>query len=314
LFILTTLDAGTRVGRYLFQEVLGGVWRPLGETRRLSANLLASGLMVAGWGFFLVLGVRDPDGGVKALWPLFGIANQMLAAIALCLGTTVLLKMQLQPDRPGRPALVLVTLIPLAWLLAVTLTAGGQKLLHPDPRIGFLSGARACTARIQAAEQTLQTAAPAEAVRPAAEAALRAQRQARFNLQVDAVAVTVYLGFLIAFLALSVREWCLMLLRRRPPTLSETLPVWLPDHALAEPRPWRWAHVLALALGLARELVGEPEPRRETALACQPCKRLGAGEPATMLKETGQDLARGPAGREYARRLEERYRSVRRCC
>src|SRR3989454_1168578 len=136
LFILTTLDAGTRVGRYLLQDVLGNVWKPLGETKSLGANVLASVLMVSGWGYFLIQGVRDPLGGINSLWPLFGIANQMLAAIALCLGTTIILKMglgreqakvQCPKSKVGRPVLAVGTLVPVLWLLAVTMAAGEPK-------------------------------------------------------------------------------------------------------------------------------------------------------------------------------------------
>ncbi len=153
LFILTTLDAGTRVGRYILQDFLGGIARPLGDTKNHFASVVASGLIVCAWGSFLIQGVRDPLGGINSLWPLFGIANQMLAAIALCLATTIILKMQLGASpgaqspgphpKAGRPALALITLVPLLWLLAATMTAGVEKIFHPDPRIGFLAQASA---------------------------------------------------------------------------------------------------------------------------------------------------------------------------
>ncbi len=150
LFILTTLDAGTRVGRYLVQDFLGHIWKPLGDTKKFGANFFASVLVVAAWGWFLIQGVRDPLGGINSLWPLFGIANQMLAAIALCLAVTIILKMQLakaevggQKSEAGRPALALIALVPLVWLLAVTMTAGVQKIWHPNPKIGFLAQAAA---------------------------------------------------------------------------------------------------------------------------------------------------------------------------
>src|SRR4051812_22742444 len=144
LFILTTLDAGTRVGRYLLQDVLGHFSRPLGNTANLGANIFASVLVVIAWGYFLIQGVRDPLGGINSLWPLFGIANQLLASIALCLVTTVILKMHLGPltaltPKVRRPAYALMTFVPLLWLMAVTMTAGYQKIFDPSPRIGFLS-------------------------------------------------------------------------------------------------------------------------------------------------------------------------------
>ncbi|HEV8176697.1 MAG TPA: carbon starvation CstA family protein, partial [Gemmatimonadales bacterium] len=198
LFILTTVDTGTRVGRFMLQELAGQIWHPLGRTSWYPSTVLASALVVAGWGYFLVQGVLDPLGGINSLWPLFGISNQLLATVALCVGTTLIIK-------SGKARYAWVTLLPLAWLVAATFTAGWQKVFADDSRLGFL--AHATQTSSQVASGTMIDSLGARLI---------------FNDRLDAVVTIAFM--LITFLVLlaSAREWILILTRRKPARAQES--------------------------------------------------------------------------------------------
>jgi carbon starvation protein len=198
LFILTTVDTGTRVSRFMVQELAGHVWAPLGRTSWYPSIVLASAAVVAGWGWFLLQGVQDPLGGINTLWPLFGISNQLLAAVALALGTTVLVK-------SGKARYAWVTLLPLAWLLLVTLTAGWQKIFSADPRLGFLAHAAATAAQMAAG--TLDPARGARFV---------------FNDRLDAAVAALFMGVVVLVVVSSARVWLGVLRGRTPATSGET--------------------------------------------------------------------------------------------
>jgi len=186
LFILTTLDAGTRVGRFMLQDLLGLVWAPLGRTSWYPSVVFASTVVVGSWGYFLYQGVMDPLGGINILWPLFGISNQLLAAIALTVATTIII-------RAGRARYAWVTLLPLAWLLAVTMTAGWQKIFAEDPAIGFLA---------QAAR--LGDTLGAGGLSAAKAAELRVQI---FNLRLDAAVAALFMGLVALIVVEAARAW-----------------------------------------------------------------------------------------------------------
>jgi len=201
LFILTAVDAGTRVGRFMIQDMLGHVYKPLANTQSLGANVLGTALCVGLWGYFLYQGVVDPLGGINTLWQLFGVGNQMLAGIALLLCTSVLVKMK-------RERYVWVTLVPTAWLLITTLTAGVQKIFHPNPSIGFVALARKFSDA--AAQGTVL--APAKSIEE--------MQRVAFNNYLDA-AVCAFFVVLVVAMCIYALKICLQALRQASPTAHE---------------------------------------------------------------------------------------------
>ncbi len=189
LFILTVLDAGTRVGRFMIQDALGHVWKPLGRTSWYPSILATSAMIVAAWGYFLWQGVKDPLGGINSLWPLFGISNQLLATVALCVATTIIIKM-------NKAKFALVTLTPLVWLVAVTFTASWEKMFHPNPRIGFLSHAQQL-------------------------AAAGANSRLIFNDRLDALVTGVLMVMVTLILIESAWEWLRVLSGRKQAVVKE---------------------------------------------------------------------------------------------
>jgi carbon starvation protein len=201
LFILTVLDAGTRVGRFMVQELAGRYLPWIARTHSWPSTIATSGVIVAAWGYFLYQGVLDPLGGINSLWPLFGIANQILASVALVVATTILLKM-------GRTRYVWVTLVPMAWLVTVTLSGSWQKLFHEDPRIGFLAQASGLEQRI--AEGKVE------------EAKLAETRRVIFNNRLDAGVTGFFAVLILLLLAEAATEWYLILSGKRSATVRET--------------------------------------------------------------------------------------------
>jgi carbon starvation protein len=176
----------------MLQELLGHVWPRFGETSWYPSIVLSSGAVVAGWGYFLYQGVVDPLGGINSLWPLFGIANQLLALVALCVATTIIIKM-------GKQRYAWVTIVPLVWLTAITMTAGWQKVFSADPKLGFL----------------------AHAASLAGSADPKAPRLV-FNDHLNAIMALGFMAVVALLLVVSLREWWLILSRRKAATLTET--------------------------------------------------------------------------------------------
>jgi carbon starvation protein len=186
----------------MLQELLGHVWKPLGRTSWYPSIVLSSALVVFGWAYFLYQGVVDPLGGINSLWPLFGISNQLLAAVALCVGTTILIK-------SGKARFAWTTLVPLAWLCAVTFTAGWQKVFAADPKLGFLAPAAMIRDKLASGQL------------PAGAKTLADAQRMLFNDRLDAVVALAFMAVAVLVIVVSVREWLLVVRHRKPAVLRE---------------------------------------------------------------------------------------------
>jgi len=202
LFILSTLDAGTRVARFMLQDLLGQLHPALGNSASYANIVTTSALIVAAWGYFLYFGTIDPLGGINSLWPLFGIANQMLATIALCVATSAMV-------RQGKGRYAWVTLTPLCWLVAVTMTAGVEKIFSAAPNVGFLAHAAQL-----AAERALPTTSAARAA---------TIERLIWNDRVDAAVTVIFIAVVCAILADSLRVWLRLGLARRAGAPTESV-------------------------------------------------------------------------------------------
>jgi len=201
LFILTVLDAGTRVGRFMVQELVGRVWAPFGRRGWMPGILLSSAMIVAMWGYFLYQGVIDPLGGINSLWPLFGIGNQLLAAVALVVATTILLKMK-------KLRWIWVTLVPTVWLVIVTMTASYQKIFDPSSRLGFLANAKDLARQITEGK--------------IAAANIAGTQRLIFNLRLDAAVTAIFALMVLVLVVEAIFQWYSILSRRRESVLHES--------------------------------------------------------------------------------------------
>jgi carbon starvation protein len=202
LFILTTVDAGTRVGRFMLQDTLGNIWRPFRDVSWKPGLWACSGAVVAAWGYFLWVGVNDPLGGINQLFPLFGIANQLLAAVALTVATTLLIK-------SGRAKYAWVTGIPLAWDAAVTLTASWQKIFSGDPKLGFFSQRD----RYATALENDEVIAPAKS--------LQDMETIVTNSTVDGILAALFAILIVIVIADAARIWVRAIRTREPLSSAE---------------------------------------------------------------------------------------------